>query len=458
MKLRAAAALSPVAASLALGGLAARVALRDPPPGLASDLAQPLVVVNAWHGFGAALFATLGGSIALAAVALVVALRRLRRSAEPGGPWTIVLAAALALAAAHLWPAVFSSDVYAYAAYGDLALHGLDPYRAVPSGFHDAFADAARRQWSGSFPACVYGPGFVALASLAVAAGASHGLGATFLLLRLSAALAFLASAAALYAALDDFSPGRRFAATCAYALNPVALWSVAEGHNDALMMFCVLGGAALTRQGRAAWGGLALGLSALVKAPGVLLGAALALDARAAPGPARARFALALGVGAAAAASLALPLQLPALAAIDAHGRYAPTLSLPSLIGLAPALAVASGLGIVGAGRLWNGNRDGYPCLALGLWLALPNPYPWYVLWVLPAVSAAPGSLVATALWGVTILSVLRYFPDAAGNMTVDSRLLSAAALAPLVIVLADRLRPASDADKADKKVALRP
>jgi hypothetical protein len=451
VKLRTAAALSPVAASLALGGLAARVALRHPPRGIASDLAQPLVVVSAWHGFGAALFAMLGGSIALAALALVAALYRLRRSAEPGGAWTIVFAAAFALAAAHFWPVVFSSDVYAYAAYGDLVLHGLDPYRAVPSGFHDAFADAARGQWSGSFPVCVYGPGFVALAALAVAAGASHGLGATLLLLRLSAALAFLASAAALHAALDDLSPGPRFAATCAYALNPVALWSVAEGHNDALMMFCVLGGAALARRGRTAWGGLALGLSALIKAPGILLGTALALDARAAPGPARARFALALGAGATAAASLALPFQLPALAAVGAHGRYAPGLSLPSLIGLAPALAVASGFAILGAGRLWNGNRDGYPYLALGLWLAIPNPYPWYVLWVLPSVSAALGSVVATALWGVTILSVLRYLPDAAGNMTVDSRLLGAAALAPLVIVLAGRLRPASNAGKAE-------
>jgi alpha-1,6-mannosyltransferase len=428
--------LAPVAACLALGALAARLTLRSAPAPAGAGLAQPLAVVTAWDGLGVTLFALLAGSLGLAAVLLAAALLHLATHPKPGGAVTIVASAALALAVCLAWPVVFSSDTYAYAAYGDLALHGLDPYRAVPAGFHDPYVDAARWQWGGTFPLCVYGPAFVALASFGVTLSGGHGVGSTLLGLRLLAALAFLASTAALHAALEGLTPGRRFTATCAYALNPVALWSVAEGHNDALALLCVLGGAALARRARPLLGGLALGFSALLKAPGPLLGLALALDAGLPP-RLRGRLALALAAASALALSLALPWQWPALTAVGTHGHYAPVGSLQGLIGLVPGLAIALGLALGGAWRLSRGESDGYAWLGLGAWLAIPTPYPWYVLWVLPAVSAAPDSRAGAALWAVTILAVLRYLPDAAGNMAYDPRFLALAALAPLLILL---------------------
>ncbi|MFY9781655.1 MAG: hypothetical protein WAJ85_14230, partial [Candidatus Baltobacteraceae bacterium] len=59
-------ALAPVAACLALGALAARLALRAAPESIRPDLAQPLVVVTGWHAFGVTLAGLLAGSLGLA--------------------------------------------------------------------------------------------------------------------------------------------------------------------------------------------------------------------------------------------------------------------------------------------------------------------------------------------------------------------------------------------------------
>lgn len=126
---------------------------------------------------------------------------------------------------------------------------------------------------------------------------------------------------------------------------------------------------------------------------------------------------------------------------------------SLQGLAGPVAALVLAFGLALAGARRLRQGRRDGYAWLGIGAWLAIPTPYPWYVLWVLPAVSAAPASRAGAALWAVTILAVLRYLPDAAGNMGYDPRILALAALAPLLILFVP-----VPARFSDMKVAARP
>ncbi|MGP6158856.1 MAG: hypothetical protein ACLPYS_15350 [Vulcanimicrobiaceae bacterium] len=446
-------ALVPVADALGLGALLARLALGRAPAFAKSGLVQPLAVATGWHAFGTLLFALLAASAGLGAIALGLGLWQLAQQHGQAGPSAILAATALALGACLAWPVVFSSDTYAYAAYGDLALHGLDPYRAVPAGFHDGYVDAARWQWGGAFPLCVYGPAFVAVASLAVAATSRLGTGATLLGLRLLASFAFLAGVAALYVALGNLPPRRRFTATCVYALNPVALWSVAEGHNDALTLLCVLGGAALVRRVRPTLGGLAVGLSGLLKAPGPLLGAAaLALDASLAPGVRRAA-ALALGGATVLAFALAAPLQWPALTFVGTHGHYAPLGSLQGLIGPVPTLLALAGLAFWLRRRLRRGSPEAFAWLGIGAWLAIPTPYPWYVVWVLPAVAASPFSRAGLALWGVTILAVLRYLPDAAGNMAYDPRILAVAALTPLALLFVP-----VPARKSDMKVTAQP
>jgi hypothetical protein len=433
---RSAAALGCAAVALAAGAAVARICLWRAPAAIAGDLAQPLAVVTAWGPFGATLFAVLAAasaaSVLLLAAAARPALQALKAPAAGSVLAPVLAASALGLGACLLWPVVFSSDVYAYAAYGDLALRGLDPYLLAPPGFHDAFADAARRQWGGAFPVCAYGTGFVWLAARIVAAFGPFGVAATLWAFRLAACGGFLAGVALLHDALRDLTARQRLVATGAYALNPVALWSAAEGHNDALLMCCVLAAAALAARGRTAAAGVLAGLTPLLKAPGLALGAVLAIDASSAAFGPRKRFVAALLAGLAASIVLAGPAAQRALGQLAGHALPAPQASLAVLIGRPSAAIAGAALAYAGARRLAAGIRAGYALLGIGLWLAVPNPYPWYALWVLPAAAVALPAPAARALWGVTIFALVRYLPDATGNMTLGAPL-ALVALAPL-------------------------
>ena len=106
------------------------------------------------------------------------------------------------LSAALAWPVVFSSDVYAYAAYGNAVLHAQNPYLAVSHAQHGTFVDAARWQWGGvSFPASVYGPLFIGIAAIATFL-AEDRLPATLWMLRI-----FAAAAVRWCGGLDGLSP-----------------------------------------------------------------------------------------------------------------------------------------------------------------------------------------------------------------------------------------------------------
>lgn len=436
----------PAFFSLALvfvaGGAAARLVVQHHPSNLATDFAQPLVVVTAWHAYGTACFAVLAVTIACAACVTVGMALRLQPPRHPVRD--VALAAAVALGAAWSWPFVFSSDVYAYAAYGAMAAHGVDPYRLVPLQLHGPFIDAARWQWSGPYPVCVYGPAFVVLARGAFAALGGFGVGPTLWALRGLAGVAFIASIAALGAALVERPLRQRWALLCGYGLNPVAIWSVAEGHNDAFVLLAIFGGAALIRRG-AFWTGAGLaGLSAAAKATGVPLALGLALDALVfAPAGRARRIALGVVISLGIATAVALPPLLPALAALRSGGRYAPAASLQGLLGVVPVLALACAALTYGGLRLARRGRDGFAWLGIAVWLALPNAYPWYALWILPAVLAARNGFAAGALWGATIFSVVRYLPDAVGNARGDGGAIAAVATAAPLLLAMLALRP---------------
>ncbi|MBC5810621.1 MAG: DUF2029 domain-containing protein [Candidatus Eremiobacteraeota bacterium] len=297
-----------VPAAMLAGAIGARVALARPPVKAWTDLAQPLPVVTAWGTLGLVPFAWLAFAVAAGACAIVSTWGR---PAARGPSLRLTLAcAALTLAAALAWPVVFSSDVYAYAAYGDAMLHGLDPYAAPAPTMHDAFFDAARWQWGGAtFPACVYGPAFVALATLLTAASAGH-VAIALWIFRLAACAAFLGSIVAFDRALQRNE--RRRLAVAAYALNPVALWSAAEGHNDAFVLLFVMTAFALMRS-RTTIAGFALGFAAAFKAVALAV-PGLVLFSRAEGSSAYRRFALATLGGVALAIAIALPVQVHAL------------------------------------------------------------------------------------------------------------------------------------------------
>jgi hypothetical protein len=426
------------------GSAAMRVLLQRAPRSIAVDLAQPLPVVTAWHAFGSAAFAILAFTIALATLGLLVAAPRFARGAAGRDGLLVVAIAALALLAAGSWPVVFSSDVYAYAAYGALAAAGHDPYAALAPSVSGPFVEAARWQWSGPFPRCVYGPLFVALARGEVALFGAAGVAATLTALRVSAGAAFLGSILLLDSALGERVPAAsRRLALCAYGLNPVALWTVAEGHNDAFVMLVVTAGAAAAARGARFAGPLLAALAPVLKAPGLLLAAVAACGVVAFRVPERGRILAGVGLGTVLAAGIALPPLLPALGALGKHGRYAPQVSAQGLLGLGPALvlaALAAGYGVL---LLRGGRRSGFAWLGIGVLLALPNPYPWYAPWLVPLALAAGAGASGVALWAATISAVVRYLPDAAGGLDAGTaRLAALFAALPLLWAVAGARR----------------
>ncbi len=444
-------ALASVPFAFAAGAVAMRAWLTRAPRSILGDLAQPLPVVTAWHGYGAGAFAILAATVALATAGLVFAVRAHAAGARPGDGRAVVALAALALAAAGAWPVVFSSDVYAYAAYGALALAGHDPYAPVPAILHGPFVDAARWQWSGSFPPCIYGPLFVALAREGVARLAPAGVAATLGAFRLAAAGAFLAGIALLDVALAGRPARLRFVAVCAFGLNPVALWTVAEGHNDAWLTLAVLTGAALAARGGRFAGALLVGLSPLLKAPGLLLAALAAIDAAAFRRAGRRVTLAGLAVGTGLAGALGLPPLRPALAALGAHGHYAPEVSVQGLLGPVPALTLAAGAALVAAASLRRRRVAGFGWAGLAVLLALPNPYPWYAPWLLPLAVAAGAEPAGIALWAATISSLARYLPDAAGDLLPGTaRLIALVAAAPMLWAVAGTIAPTFARKKA--------
>jgi hypothetical protein len=58
----------------------------------------------------------------------------------------------------------------------------------------------------------------------------------------------------------------------------------------------------------------------------------------------------------------------------------------------------------------------EGWIWLALSGWLLIPNPYPWYALWLIAIAALAPRTRVAFAALLLATASLLRYAPDAIG------------------------------------------
>jgi len=396
------------------------------PREIVADLAQPLVVVTNWGAYGRTLFAVIFAMLAVATIAYFHVIRNLWDDDERYAltPLWISVLAAVAAICAWLIPVLLSSDVYAYAAYGELMRLGHNPYAHLPLPAGDPIFDAAIWQWGNPLPVCVYGPLFIVIAQGVVTS--LHGFGVALQLdgLRAIATLALVLCTPLAFAAY----PGtvfQRSVAALTIGLNPVALWCAVEGHNDAIALAVVLAGVALVRTGQPVAGGALAALAGAVKLPGI----AGAIPAAMADVRAR--------IGAAAGISITLALSVPLLHAVTTQlapqGRFAPEASFEALVKpltfiavqddtVATAItwtiaALAAGACVLrGVARLRQTRAEGWLYVALGAWLLIPNPYPWYSLWLLPLAAAAPNTRsAAVALW-LSLFSVLRYVPDAVG------------------------------------------
>jgi hypothetical protein len=420
--------------------------LRGAPHSIDVDRAQPLAVVTYWHAFGPQMWLSLAFAIAIASIGYIAWLRSASCSASTGSAAlrylsVTLLAGALACGAALLFPVVFSSDVYAYAGYGDLALHGISPYAHARITVHDPLLDAMVWQWGNPPPMCVYGPAFVWLMQAVVAIFAPLGAAAPLWAMRILACAALIACAPLAYAAFAPCPKSTRLAAAAGVALNPIAIWSAAEGHNDSLALAMVLAGFALAARGTLFRGALVVALSALIKAPGAV--AALAFAAISWNDRTRfSRVASGTLAGIALVAALAIPLEYGVRAQLVPSGHYAPQFSL-QYVSIPLTAIVAAALLVLSRGR-------SLPLLAFAAWLAIPNPYPWYALWVLPLAFLVWESAGAWALIALSLLSVARYYPDATssafphglGNAVVAAELAIPLALIALYTVSARRDR----------------
>lgn len=392
----------------------------------------PLVVVTTWGARGASYLGLLFVVIAAAGVAYARVLPRSHRLTLPA----LIAIVALALAVAWCAPVLFSSDVYAYAAYGELARLGLNPYVHAPLARNDALIADAAWQWGGAFPVCVYGPAFVALAKTLGGALAPLGTLAQLQGMRALASAAFILCVPLAYGAFSgERSVRMRAAATI--GLNPVAIWCAAEGHNDAIALAVVLAGFVVAQRRLAGLGAAIVALSALIKPPGILAAAAFAVVDR------RARLGAAAGIALAAVASM--PLLAGLTTQLAPHGQYAPQASLQAVLaplGPVPALLAAFGLAAVlfvhGRTLLQRNLAEGWVSLGLSAWVLVPNPYPWYGLWLVALAALSPASRAGLVAIALSFTSLLRYVPDAiATPVPPVSVLLGIAATLPLLVLV---------------------
>jgi hypothetical protein len=368
----------------------------------------PLVVVTNW---GVAAVPLLGGLL-LACAAAAVAYWRALRKTQPVSLQTSCAWAVVALAAAWFVPVLFSSDVYAYAAYGEMARAGLDPYALAPVGAADALVRDAQVQWGTAFPVCLYGPAFVALARFLVTTLAPFGPLVQLDAFRVTASAAFLLCVPLAYFAFKG-DRAERLRAAATIGLNPAAIWCAAEGHNDAIALAAILAGFVLVNRRLLNAGAALVALSSLIKPPGIAAAIGLAIAQR------RARIGAVTGI--AIAVALSSPLIVGVATQLAPHGTYAPQASfqaiffpLGTFVSCAAAVVAGALLARRGVALLRGRFVEGWIWLGLAGWVLVPNPYPWYALWLVALAALASRSRAGAVAIMLSLTALLRYIPDA--------------------------------------------
>ncbi len=356
-----------VAAVWGAGGLFARLLLGAAPTAIAHDLAQPVPVVFGWRWFGLAYLALL---ILTAVAGSLVAVRAV--ASDEYGPGSIASVTLAACCGMLAWPALLSSDPYAYAAFGANAAGRYD----------NAIAQAAAWQWGRALPPDNYGPLFNAFAAALLDVSGDN-VFAAITLFRIAAFLSLVAGATALFAVLDG-PRAERGAAALSYALNPIALWSAGEGHNDLFALALVLAALAIAK-----------------------------------------RFPLAGGFFAAAAALFKLPAALAAIAVAAGRRTKWPAFAIGVAAGLALVAVFSLPLLHATLARAGTGGEHTVPVL-----------YPWYLAWFLPLLATAPLTRIRALV--LAPVAFLTYAPDAFGTPSVVLRLGLSAIVAGVLVPLA--------------------
>ncbi len=240
--------------------------------------------------------AALWVALLLGAAGVAAGLAGVRRGWRPPVRWLVAGAVVAAIALAVV-PAVGSTDMLDYAAYGRIAALHHSPYIMTPEQLrlaHDPVGQLAPYLWQ-NVPS-VYGP-LATKAQWAASELGGSSAARTIFWLKVWNGVAFLIVVLTLDG-LTRTQPAMRVRAHVLWSVNPLMLWAVmAGGHVDGLAVgFAVLALAVLGRTvvlardpgristARALGFGLLLGAATAVKAPFVLFGIGLAWVARRSP------------------------------------------------------------------------------------------------------------------------------------------------------------------------------
>ena len=204
-------------------------------------------------------------AMGLAVAGFLVLLRETWRGAVSVRT-VVVLAVAANVITVTMLPLLFSRDVYSYAFYGRIvAVYGENPYVHTPVEFGaDELWPLVGPKWVDT-PA-VYGPAFTTISgAIARSADAPAGQVDAY---RWLAALASLATLAAIVLTARRLRPDRTSFAAAAFGLNPAVLFlTVGSGHNDMLVALALAAGVLLLVHDRTLAAVAVLAIGALIKA-----------------------------------------------------------------------------------------------------------------------------------------------------------------------------------------------
>jgi hypothetical protein len=385
-------------------------------------------------------------AIALAVAGFLVLLRETWRGTV--SVRTVLVLAVLAnVTVVAFVPLLFSRDVYSYAFYGRIAaVYDANPYVHTPVEFGgDELWSLVGPKWVDT-PA-VYGPAFTTISG--GIAGAIDTPAGQVRAYRWLAALASVATIAAIAFTVSRRRPQRAAFAVAAFGLNPVVLFhTVASGHNDALVALAVAAGFLLLVHARTHAAVAVLALGALVKAT-VLLPLVLVIVWCVAGAPSGRRRHAAL-THAGVAVAIGIVFVVPFLQTED------PTLGMLELAGhegwLAPSVFLQKVFGWLSFGTLgWlarvivavvvvvvfvrlardvarrGAEREQVEAVGAAMAWSLvvlmllgPVLLPWYVAWALPLIWLTPKPPRATVIAAGVALALAQWtteplrYPDA--------------------------------------------
>jgi hypothetical protein len=129
--------------------------------------------------------------------------------------------------------------------------------------------------------------------------------------------------------------------------------------------------------------------------------------------------------IGALAGIAIAVALSSPMIAGVATqlapHGTYAPQASLQAIfrplgvfVSCAAAFVAGALLARRGVALLRRRFLEGWIWLGLAAWVLVPNPYPWYGLWLVALAGLAPRSRAGAVAILLSLTALLRYVPDA--------------------------------------------